>query len=305
MSIGFQKVKELHHVLPIGQIAQTLESGIAADIHLTKKSNVDETIYSFVRLFFNGNNPLLKVMLQEREDICVLRVRKEVLNAPQTLIADSNTYESNCNYYALEEGFLHLNFAVLNQKQGWTDSKLSVAQNGIRAKQRTASLLVPNCVRSCAITGIYVASGKARELLKQYFNEELPVPVIVHPNLFFNKELPGPLFRKEKEERAVGENFEWPDLDEEVDNVFINFSPTKENHSESTEILSELGEDFGEEKVSGEDGSPFEAGSSEEGAKNSEATTLKRLRSSSNSDETEKRAGKKPRNHFSSSSSTY
>ncbi len=187
MSLSFQKVSEFHFILPAVQIPQALQEGLAGGIQLQAEDSPEAKVRSYVGLFFNGNNPVLRQKLRENEDLCVLKISATALNVPEAVIADRDVTDADVSFYLAGNGLKQLDFSVLRQKEGWTDRKCSVAENQLRGKLRTATLLVPEGVPGEAILGIYVASEKVRAKVLGLFRGQALRPLIVNPPLFFER----------------------------------------------------------------------------------------------------------------------
>jgi hypothetical protein len=181
--MSLKAITEFHSYVSINDIKPVLERGVPSNIELTLE---DGKVQSSVFIFFNGNNSILKKMLQTHDELCVFKISPKVMALPNIIIADRAENQEGASFYTFAEGVPFLNFSVLTDRNGWTDRKGSLEENRLKSFQRCAQLIVPNTIPSQLITGIYVLSEKVKIAVKALFERPLPIPIIVNPRLFFD-----------------------------------------------------------------------------------------------------------------------
>lgn len=195
----FDELIELHYITPIVNVPSILRHGIVCnrnaaqlgaasianpsvqDIRAQKRVPGKEglSLHEYAPLYFNARNPMMYSRKNIHQDICVLRISKDVINIPGAVISDQNAASSPARFYPAPQGLEHIDREYVFAKY-WTHES-SIEQR--RRKARIcAEVLVPERVPPEFIVGAYVsgqAGFRALSALKP------PWQIEQHPWIFF------------------------------------------------------------------------------------------------------------------------
>jgi hypothetical protein len=117
--------------------------------------------------------------LQDLPDLIVIRISSDVLDIPDTVVADGNAATWNTRFYPSPDGLANLDSELIFATY-WTDPDYMRYLEKKRA--RNAEVLVPNLVPSGYIEGCYVDTQEKRRRCLELKN--LPA-VDVRREIFF------------------------------------------------------------------------------------------------------------------------
>lgn len=212
MSAG--SIRELHYIAPIANLESIFDKGILShnEAEPHKKADVSmdgvqkiraqkdipaeamgqaKKIHDCTNLYFNAKNPMLSTRRSQKETICVLRLKPDLLKQPGAVIADRNAAVRGAQFFKAAEGVHKLAMNVLFGEY-WTSKYNSTETNELNGHLRCAELLLPRKIHPSYIGGMYVASEAARRAVVELFPAEkfpegCPVPITVRPAFFFDK----------------------------------------------------------------------------------------------------------------------
>ena len=188
-------LKELHYIAPIANVGSILDRGIlcnAAAARVKHDSIADETVqerrsgvrvpggielHQYVNLYLNARNSMLyrRARGEKRADeLCVLRVDTEVLNAPGSVIADCNAASDYVQFYSVDDGLAALSKVELFATY-W--------ENWRHKSRMSAEALVPSVVGPEYLTGAYVGSHLAKIGLQRVAGQR--IPIVRNNHMFF------------------------------------------------------------------------------------------------------------------------
>lgn len=192
-----EELPELHYIAPIDNVLSILKSGILSHRRaeqIAHKSVAMEEIqdlrskvtvpkgmplHEYVNLYICGRNPMLYKRKDRHAELCVMRVRTEVLDIPGTVVADGNAASPYVLFAGAPDGLSYINrdFAFA---QYWTDP--DPIQYWQRKSRKCAEVLVPEKVNPSYLLGAYVSN---EESLKRMNSIAPGFPVEVNKNIFF------------------------------------------------------------------------------------------------------------------------
>lgn len=191
------RVKELHSIMPIANMASVLVHGILshnkcqsinhADISSTEvqeKRKVKEVpnglkLHDYANLYFSARNPMMYKRQADVDDLCVLQVSLEVTSRIGVVYTDQNAASRYVKFLSGNEVMQNINFDWVFADD-WNDADQIAKWQKSSAK--CAEILIPHFVDARYITGAYVVSMDSQEkLLKQGFT----LPISVNSNMFF------------------------------------------------------------------------------------------------------------------------
>lgn len=143
-----------------------------------KIPGTSKQLHDYANLYFDAHNPMLSARRSKNNEICVLRISKEILDLEGVIITDKNAARE-CWFKSVDEGLpllskeeIYLTF--------WTDRDDPIneyRQAGIKC----AEILVPEHIESRYIIGAYVADERALNELRSVSS----LPAEVNCRLFF------------------------------------------------------------------------------------------------------------------------
>ncbi len=160
-------------------------------------------LHRFVNLYLNPNNAMILAIYKYQhvpsEDLCVLRISKEILNRGDVILTDQNAATNMVHFYPSTNFYLDKDYTYclssltavgykdvqhLSLFKGMSPEQIST----VRKQIRQAEVLVPYQIHPSYIVGIFVSCDEAlcrikTILSKNHLREDLSV--IVHPSIFF------------------------------------------------------------------------------------------------------------------------
>ena len=191
-------ITELHFITHISNVSSILQVGIISrNMAIRKKMKFEDLsepgvqdrrtgkkipgtskeLHDYANLYFDAHNPMLSARRSENNDICVLRINRNVLDLKGIVMTDMNAAR-DCRFMPLEEGLFSLDHDKVYMVN-WKDPDNPIneyRQAGIKC----AEILVPECVESRYIIGAYVANRIALDAFKQISDLE----VVIKGNCF-------------------------------------------------------------------------------------------------------------------------
>lgn len=189
---------ELYYITPIENIHSILERGLLSNESAAKiqhrsvaMSEVQERrdsvkvpnglkLHQYVNLYFDARNPMMFKRKGQANKLCVLRIKPDVLNLDNVVIADRNA--SSIAYVSFKSspaGLSSLDFETI-YCENWDDPDMYIKY--YKKSTKCAEVLVPHALAPEFIIGAYVVSEAARALL---LAQGFSLTIILNPRLFF------------------------------------------------------------------------------------------------------------------------
>jgi hypothetical protein len=137
-----------------------------------------KSLWDYANVYFQARNAMLFRVTREKgvDEICIIGVRKDLLNRHDGLIANGNAASYQSEIVRHDEGVRSVPQIMRNvDKEWWSDSDGS-------KREMMAECLIPGAIPPDFITAVYVGSDAA---LKRAQSVVGPVPVTREPYLFF------------------------------------------------------------------------------------------------------------------------
>jgi len=161
------------------EVCDISEPGVQARRAVKKIPGTNRRLHDYANLYFDAHNPMLSARRSENSQICVLRVKKTVLDIEGVVITDQNAARP-CWFKTVDEGLPLLKkdevYAVW-----WTDDDDDYWEYERKKGIKCAEVLVPDYVPSDYIIGAYVDSEET--LIK--LCEVSGINAIIKCELFF------------------------------------------------------------------------------------------------------------------------
>jgi hypothetical protein len=175
------ELEELHYITAIENVPSVLERGILShrrasrlehrsvameEIQERRKGVVipgGRPLHEYANLYINARNKMMYKIHNGHTDICVLRVRTDVLDLPGVVIADSKASSDYVRFAASPGGLRFVNRDRVFAEY-WThpDDYIEQIRHG---SEMCSEVLVPDRVEPEYITGAYVSCQQSLEAL--------------------------------------------------------------------------------------------------------------------------------------------
>lgn len=191
------ELDELGYITPIDTVPSILEHGIlsfkragkighqsiALETVQDRRANVvvpnGYALHEYANLYICPRNPMLLKRSGIHEQICVLRVRPEVVDLPNVVVTDSNAASKYARFLPAPGGL-----AIVDRDRTFADwwTHPDQIEQWRHSAQKCAEILVPGSVPPRYVFGAYVSSERGRDRLQQLSPN---LPMIVNRNMFF------------------------------------------------------------------------------------------------------------------------
>lgn len=188
---------ELGYIVPIATVPSILQHGILSHNRAEKiahdnialgavqdrRANVvvpnGRALHDYANLYVCPRNPMLLKRNNIHEQICVLRIRAEIVDLANVVITDSNAASKYARFVPAPMGL-----AIVDRErtfaEWWTHPDL--IEKWRHSAQKCAEVLVPDRVPPEYIFGAYVSNQQSKEALERLAPN---LPVVVNANMFF------------------------------------------------------------------------------------------------------------------------
>ena len=174
-------VAELYFITHINNMASIMSNGILARnvamkekiefIDISKQGvqdirsgkNVPGTqrkLHDYANLYFDAHNPMLSARRSQNDEICVLRVKNDVLGFKEVIVTDKNAAR-DCWFKPVDEGLPLLNKDRIYAARWIYRNPCDSIEEYKHAGEKCAEILIPNQIDSKYIVGAYVANQSA------------------------------------------------------------------------------------------------------------------------------------------------
>jgi ssDNA thymidine ADP-ribosyltransferase, DarT len=148
-----------------------------------KKSLV---IHRYANLYIRAQNAMMYVRKDKSGSLCVLRIDPSILDREEVVIADKNAARNDANFHqATTFSFSPESSTMIQEKCSFVFDDKRTNKADKRKSVHQAEVLVPYQLHASYIKGIYVVSENVRMKILALFDQKCPVPVDIHPSLFF------------------------------------------------------------------------------------------------------------------------
>jgi hypothetical protein len=191
------ELDELGYIVPIDTVPSVLQRGILShkraerilhnsialqDVQDRRAKKVvpnGRALHDYANLYISPRNPMLLKRSNIHEQICVLRVRVDVIDLPNVVITNSNAASKYARFMPAPAGL-----AIVDRErtfaEWWTHP--DQIEQWRHSAQKCAEVLVPDVVPVDYVFGAYVSCRGSVE----HLGREAPnLPVIVDGHMFF------------------------------------------------------------------------------------------------------------------------
>ena len=189
---------ELGYIVPIATVPSILQRGILSHRRAEKVQHESIAlqgvqdrraekvvpnglpVHDYANLYICPRNPMLFKRKDIHRQICVLRIRPNVIDLPNVVISDSNAGSKYVRFSPAPSGL-----SIVNRERtfdrNWKhpDDQIDEWRH---SAQKCAEVLVPNVVPANQITGAYVSCEFSEQALRKLVPN---LPITVDADLFF------------------------------------------------------------------------------------------------------------------------
>lgn len=155
-------------------------------VRATKKVG-GRPLHDYVNLYFNARNLMMYDVLTFddippaiHDELCVLGISPDVLDMPDSIIADGNAAKGLTRFHPSPEGLSHLERKHVYTKLWHVDDR---QERTLRRAAVMSELLIPDSVPPDLIQTAYVCCGTAKDAIEEQTGG---IPLTVNKHLFFN-----------------------------------------------------------------------------------------------------------------------
>ncbi len=191
------RVKELHCIMPIENMASVMSHGILSHNKCEKLAHCDISdsqvqdrrkdkevpkglkLHDYANLYFCARNPMMYKRQANADNLCVLRISLKVTKQAGVVFTDKNAASDYARFLSVSEVKSKIDFDLVFADY-WTDDDPIEQMKKKTAK--CAEVLVPHAIPAEYIIGAYVVDeNSVQKLQNQGFN----LPISVNSDMFF------------------------------------------------------------------------------------------------------------------------
>ena len=196
-------IKELYYIAHINNVKSILQNGILCynkakkimytDISDSKVQSRREKevipggkskLHDYANLYFNARNAMMSKRRDYHKDLCVLRINPDVLTFPKVILSDKNASSGYVRFYEITD--IDKLDSSLIFTEDWRNG--NTIQYWNKKSASCAEVLIPDCVGSKFIIGIYVSCQDTYEKLVGLLQgQPIANKIEIKPKLFFQE----------------------------------------------------------------------------------------------------------------------
>lgn len=175
-----EDLDELHYITPFANVPSICETGILChqraekvrhrsvameEIQERRKKVVvpgGRPLHQYVNLYFHARNPMMFKRKDFHEELCIVKVRKDVLTLPQVVITDGNASSDYVRFYPAPEGLGVIDRDRVYARYWNHDDPIEKFRH---ASIKCSEVLVPDKVPKDFIIGAYVSCEDSKTKL--------------------------------------------------------------------------------------------------------------------------------------------
>jgi hypothetical protein len=195
-------LKELHYITTIRNVPSIMSNGILSHKRAKKVNHnsvamevIQERrekktvpggrpLHEYVNLYINSRNKMLYRVICEGKvrhaDLCVLRVKTEILDLPDVVVVDQNAASEYAGFYPAPSGLRKIDRDLVFAEY-WTHPNNPIDE-WLHGSIMCSEVLVPDRIAPGFIIGAYVSCSDAKATLEA---AGVVIPVTINPHLFF------------------------------------------------------------------------------------------------------------------------
>lgn len=191
---NFDDIVEFHNIMPIKNIPSILNNGIlsynkmkqlyhnsiAMPTIQDKRENITipngHKLHDYANMYFHARNPMM--YKKKNEDICVLRINKDILKYENVIFSDRNASSNYARFLGINQ-VNTLDYEKIYSLD-WNDEDMF--QYFEKKSKKCAEILIINKIELKYIIGAYVKNEKDRQKMLHY---GFCKPITINKEIFF------------------------------------------------------------------------------------------------------------------------
>lgn len=192
------ELKEVQFIAPIQNLTSILKRGVLSHNAMSKLQHVSVAmqavqdlrakkvipggmaLHDYANLYICARNPMMYVRRGAHQELCVLSISTQVLDVPGTVVTDQNASSKYVRFSAAPDG-LSIVDGERTFARDWRHPDDQIEEWRHKAR-KCAEVLVPNCVSTSFIQGVYVSGSVGKAAVQGISNT---IGIQVDPDLFF------------------------------------------------------------------------------------------------------------------------
>ncbi|MFZ5800061.1 MAG: DUF4433 domain-containing protein [Candidatus Omnitrophota bacterium] len=122
-----------------------------------------QKLHDYANLYFHARNPMMCAIQHRREELCVLRIDKRILQIDGAIIADGNASSNYTKFSDVSSGLAELDCDLVFIRDWRSDNRITYYR---QKRIRCAEALIPKVAPRGYILGAYVFSDTAQQKLR-------------------------------------------------------------------------------------------------------------------------------------------
>jgi len=140
-----------------------------------------DPIHHYACLYLHARNPMLYKIIDNHEELVVLRISPDAFDVPNAIIADGNASSDYTRFYPSPDGLESLHSSLVLAKYWTSDDPYEYMH---KKRARCAELLIPDNIPPQLIIGAHVSCVKVQTAMLQI---GFSLPVTINSDFFFGR----------------------------------------------------------------------------------------------------------------------
>ena len=192
------ELKELHYIAHILNLPAILSHGIlshdratlvphtsvAMEIIQERREKVivpgGKPLHKYANLYINARNKMMYLRRNQHEDLCVLRVKPDIIDLPNVVIADQNASSGWVRFTPAPKGLEYIDSDLIFSEY-WTHPEDYIYEMR-HGSVMCAEVLVPDIISPEFVNGIYVSCENVKIKIEKEIQN---IQVSINPHMFF------------------------------------------------------------------------------------------------------------------------
>lgn len=136
-------------------------------------------LHRYANAYFDSRNPMLFKRKDEKENLCILKIDRKILDLDGVIVSDCNAASRYAGFYSPEIGLKEIDFRLVFATD-WRDENLNEYYK--KKSIKCAEILVPYVIPYRFVTAVAVSSFEASQKLEKIGFDKT---IVVEPQQFF------------------------------------------------------------------------------------------------------------------------
>jgi hypothetical protein len=202
MTLRRDELRELQYITPIDNITSIIKNGILSHKNATRVKHTScakqeiqdrrsevivpsgKPLHWYVNLYFDARNPMLHLLKDDHETLCVLAIDQLVIDLPGAVIVDCNASREYALFKPTSSGLAMIEKDLVYAEY-WTHD--DPVDQYYHKGAKCAEVLIPERVDAKFILKAYISCNSSKvDLLSRLEESNLELQTIVDGHLFFH-----------------------------------------------------------------------------------------------------------------------